>query len=142
MVIILKLSNIFRRIAKNLNDFAKWIDYKSYDLSFYKFTDCFETIHVLSQYIKPRILCDIGAHTGDWTYIMHKVNPQLKHVVLFEPQKKLHKSLNCILLPGVQKVIYPFALGDKEESNIIKGGTASASILHATSNQDYFFQEV
>ena len=82
---------------------------------------------------------DIGANLGDWTYILHQINPNLKHVVMFEPQQKLQDKLRNMHLPGVEKIVYPYGLGENEEQIAIQGGTASASILKATDLQHYYF---
>lgn len=89
--------------------------------------------------IQPHTLCDIGAHAGHWTHVMARLNPDLRHVALFEPQSAFRGELASLEVPGVEKVIYPFALGRKSGTARIKGGTASASLLDAAAAQDRYF---
>jgi len=100
--------------------------------------DCIETVSVLLKLHKPIRICDIGASKGYWTYVLHKLNPRLRHAVLVEPQQKLYKDLEKISLGNVQKVIYSCGLGDKKGTGFIKGGTPSASFLDPSNQLKYF----
>src|SRR3990170_5825891 len=75
--------------------------------------DCFETVSVLLKLYKPFSVCDVGANKGYWTYVLHKLNPRLRHAVLIEPQQKLYNDLVKIPLGNVGKVIYSCGLGEK-----------------------------
>lgn len=104
-----------------------------------RYRDCFVTVSRLLDFLKPQTLCDIGAHAGHWTYVMGRLNPELRHVTMFEPQAAFRRELVSLELPGVEKVVYPFALGAKPGTATIKGGTASASLLDAAATQDSYF---
>lgn len=101
--------------------------------------DCIDTVSVLLKLHKPVNLCDVGAYKGYWTYVLHRLNPKLKHAVLIEPQKELYKDLVKIPLGDVHKVIYSCGLGDKKGFAFIKGGSPSASFLNASINQFKYF---
>lgn len=103
-----------------------------------KYKDCFETITTLLEIYQPKYLCDIGANKGNWTYVMNQMNPHLKHVVCFEPQKEPFKNLENLTLPGVEKVLYNCGLGEQEDMLTIQGGTASASFLNPSLQNNYF----
>lgn len=133
------LSETIRKLSQKLYTLSKKIEYFHLDSKIVIYRDCFETVDVLIKLFQPQYLCDIGANCGKWAYVLHKTNPSLKHIVFFEPQKKLEQTLNELSLPGVSKVIYSCALGDKEETLTIKGGTSSASFLNSTEVQDFYF---
>ncbi len=115
------------------------LEFNQCNSDIFLYQDCFETIRVLTKFIKPKYLCDIGAHNGSWTYVMSQMNRELKHAVLFEPQTKCVQRLNDMVLPGVRKDIYPCGLGSEEALSAIKGGTASASFLDASQLQCRYF---
>lgn len=103
------------------------------------YTDCYVTISKFLKYHKPIILYDIGANEGTWSYVMYKLNPDIKNIIFFEPQKKYCNILKKnSFLPDVDKTIYNIALGDENKITQIKGGSASASILN-TKEQNNFF---
>lgn len=135
------LGKAFLNFRQWLNTYGEKIDYRNYDPSIFKYRDSFETVRVLIQFIKPKYLCDIGAYTGKWSFVMHQMNPGLEHVVLFEPQRKFREELRALPLGNVQKVIYECGLGDEEKSLTIKGGTSSASILDVAPAQTQFFPD-
>jgi FkbM family methyltransferase len=131
--------DLIKKTSRRLLFFSRTMEYLNTDKQVFQYRDCFETIDVLIKLIKPQYLCDIGSNTGKWAYTLHQLNPELKHVVFFEPQSKLQEQLHSLSLPGVSKVIYPYGLGDKREKLFIKGGTPSASFLEATKLQsDYY----
>lgn len=133
------LGGTFTYFYNWLNAFVEKRAYKDFDQSIFKYRDCFETVRVLTQFIKPKYLCDIGAYTGKWSYVMHKMNPELEHAVLFEPQKKFQEELRSLTLGDVKKIIYTCGLGDKEDLLSINGGTSSASILGGAALQTHYF---
>jgi len=122
-----------------LNALAKQRQYRDIDPEALKYTDCFETVNVVTKFIKPKYLCDIGGYKGKWTYVMHKMDPELEHVVIFEPQKKFHRELEELDLGRVEKVIYKCGLGDRKGTLEIQGGTASASVLSTAELQTHYF---
>jgi FkbM family methyltransferase len=102
-------------------------------------SDCYITITKFLKYHKPITMYDIGANSGEWSRVMCKLNRDIKTVVFFEPQKKYCKILEEEnFLPNINKIIYNFALGDKNTTTEIKGGTASASILDAKDQNTFF----
>jgi len=104
-----------------------------------RLSDCYITINKFLKHHKPIILYDIGANKGEWSYVMWKLNPNIKTIILFEPQNKYFSELEeNNFLPNINKKVYNVALGDQNQVSEIKGGTASASILD-TSEQDIFF---
>lgn len=125
--------------GRKLFSLANRLEYRKCHPRVFSYNDCFETIRILNSFIKAEYLLDIGANAGNWTYVLHQVNPLLKHAVMFEPQKKYYDKLRTVDLPGVEKIVYPYGLGDHEDQAVIQGGTASASILNATDVQDYYF---
>jgi len=125
-----------RGLARRLISVADKMEFKYYNPLP---VDCFETIKSFLTFYKPKYLCDIGANTGAWTYVMKQLNSELTHVALFEPQAKLYNTLNSLELPGVRKIVYNCGLGNNEEKLLIKGGTPSASCLDASCIQTSYF---
>ena len=105
----------------------------------FKYTDCLATVQAINKLHKTTRLCDIGAHKGDWSFVMQQLNPHLESVVMFEPQAKLIAYLQSRQLGGVKKHIYQCALGDSEQQLMLKGGTASASLCEIANNQHHYF---
>jgi FkbM family methyltransferase len=132
----MSISRIMRGLARRVHYLPEKIRYR-YFRSHH--IDCFETICVLLKYCKPVYLCDIGANNGHWSSVMRRVNPDLKHVVMFEPQKKYLDHLNELKLDGVTKKLFNCGLGSSEETKLILGGGASASLFEASSNQLNYF---
>jgi FkbM family methyltransferase len=66
------------------------------------------------------------------------MNPNLRHVVLFEPQAKYQRQLCELSLPGVDKILYQCGLGERRQTLAIRGGTASASFLDSDQQSDIF----
>jgi FkbM family methyltransferase len=116
-----------------------WADRMTTDKEISKYSDCFTTIKTINKFFKTTRLCDIGAHMGDWSFVMHRLNPQLESVVMFEPQAKLISHLHAPRLDGLTKKVYQCALSNEEDQQILKGGTASASLFEASNNQNHFF---
>lgn len=119
-----------------------WVDKKQFgnvDPDVFKFIDCLTTVQTINKYHQTIRLCDIGAHRGDWSFVMHQLNPFLKDVVLFEPQAQLIPDLLALALPNVKKHIFQYALGDREQQLTLAGGTASASLFETAYNQHYYF---
>ena len=133
------ISKKIEKISQKLFTLSKRIEYFGLNSKIFKYRDCFETVDVLLKLYKPEYLCDIGANSGKWAYVLHQMNPNLKHIVFFEPQRKFYQELQDISFPGVSKVIYPYGLGEKEESLTIEGGTSSASFLKGTETQNFYF---
>lgn len=111
------------------------------DKEIFRYSDCFATVQIINKFYKATRLCDIGAHKGHWSFVMHQLNPELESVVMFEPQKKLMVNLQEYQLLGVKKKIYQCALGDKEHQLSLKGGTASASLYNTANNQNHYFPD-
>lgn len=109
------------------------------DEEIFKYVDCLATVEAINKFFKATRLCDIGAHKGHWSFVMHQLNPQLESVVMFEPQTKLISHLKSRKLDGVKKVIYQCALGDREQQLTLMGGTASASLYETANNQRQYF---
>jgi FkbM family methyltransferase len=107
------------------------------DVSRYK--DCFVTIDSLLNLHQPEILCDIGANSGSWTYVVSQLDTKLKEVTLFEPQEKYFRQLEKMPMKQIKKNLFNFGLGNKNEKLFITGGTASASFLAANDNQNRYF---
>jgi FkbM family methyltransferase len=107
----------------------------------FEFIDCLDTVQTINKFYKAKRLCDIGAHKGHWSFVMHQLNPGLESVVMFEPQSRLIANLHDCKLNGVKKHIYQCALGDEEQMLILKGGTASASLFDTSENQNYYFPD-
>ena len=101
---VMFLGRLFAHLCNRMNSFAEKMAYRKLNLSPIKDRDCFETVRVLTQIVKPKYLCDIGGYIGKWSYAMHKMNPELEHVVFFEPQKKFYEELEALDLGNVEKV--------------------------------------
>jgi FkbM family methyltransferase len=106
-----------------------------------EYRDCFETVRALNAFIRPKYLCDIGGNDGHWSLTMQRMNPDLEHVVFFEPQSEQCERLRALSLGNVEKVVYECGLGSEEGRQSIMGGTASASFLEASSAQSDYFPE-
>ena len=133
---------IYKIINSVIYRLERWVDIRQAgkaDKEIFKYTDCLATARAINKYHPPIRLCDIGANTGHWSYVMHQLNPQLVDVVMFEPQAKLIPGLLELTLPGVGKHIYQCALGDSKQMLTLAGGTASASLFEAGNNQHHFF---
>ncbi len=109
------------------------------DKEIFKYSDCLATVQTINKFHKTTRLCDIGAHKGHWSFVMHQLNPHLESVMMFEPQAKLIADLQNRQLGGVKKHIYQYALGDREHQLMLKGGTASASLYEIANNQHHYF---
>jgi len=133
------LNRTLKALANRLVSTSEKIEFSGCNSKIFTYRDCFETVRALTEFVKPESLCDIGANAGDWSYVMHQMSPNLKHVVFFEPQKKMQDKLNSLELAGVEKVIYPYGLGEEERHLTIKGGTASASFLDVGPTQLHYF---
>lgn len=103
--------------------------------------DCFETVRELLRFYQPRTLFDIGANDGTWFSMVRHLCPSLAQVVAFEPQAQFHERLRGLTRPDFDVLLYGCALGDRAGSGVIKGGTASASLLAADRPQTHFFPE-
>lgn len=126
-------------LSSKLNSLSEKLEFRKCDPKVFIYRDCFETVRSLLEFIRPEYLCDIGANAGNWSYVMHQLNPELKQVVFFEPQKKYYERLKALSLGDAKKIIYNCGLGNKEELLLIKGGTASASLFEVNNNQDHYF---
>jgi FkbM family methyltransferase len=129
------INGITRRIDK-------WVERKQLgkvNVEVFDYVDCLESVMKINRYYECSNLCDIGASKGRWSFVMSQLNPNLKKVVLIEPQADLQKELESLNLPNIEKYIYQCAVGDKEQSLELRGGTASASLFEIGSNQHYYF---
>jgi FkbM family methyltransferase len=135
----MNIVSLLKFASRSFSNFAERLEFREANSDIFVYRDCLETIRVLTEFIKPEYLCDIGAHSGDWTYVMSQINRELRHAVLVEPQSKCVNKLNALHMPGIQKVIYGCGLGEKNEMMTIKGGTASASFLEAAPSQTSYF---
>lgn len=138
---LIKLHELIGGVSRRLALLARKIEYASVDKTALKYTDCFETVKVLTQFIKPKSLCDIGANRGQWAYVLQQLSPRLEHVVFFEPQAKLKNILEDLPLGSVNKSICQCALGDNDGDHKLTGGTPSASLLSASEIQHNYFPE-
>ena len=129
---------LFNRLSIECKRIAKKLEYSRCDKKIFQYTDCFETIDSLIKLTKPKYLCDIGANNGIWAYVLQQMNPNLEHIVFFEPQTQYQEKLNKLSLSNVTKIIYSCGLGNQKEQRSIKGGTASASFFEAEQQTEYF----
>jgi FkbM family methyltransferase len=132
------LSKAINYLAYKMKELSGRLKYYNLGKELFSHRDCLETIDEVLKHIKPKYLCDIGANAGYWSLILHKLCPDLQHVVMFEPQSEMARKLEELNLKDVKKVIYKCAVGEKEGRVEIKGGTPSASILSATEQKKYF----
>lgn len=120
----------------------QWVDKRQAgitDNEIFQYSDCLATVQAINKYFKATRLCDIGAHKGHWSFVMHRLNPDLQSVVMFEPQAKLIGNLQSRKLDIFKTKIYQCALGEKESQLTLKGGTASASLYESANNQHHYF---
>ena len=120
----------------------RWVDKRclgKIDPEVFRFVDCLATVKTVNKFYKAKRLCDIGAHKGYWSFVMHQLNPGLENVVMFEPQARLISNLEDRQLNGVKKRIFQCALGEHEQELMLKGGTASASLFDTAENQHHYF---
>jgi FkbM family methyltransferase len=128
----LKLTDIFRSGLKLPAAPLRLRDNGSY-------SDCTQTIDVLLRHHAPSVLFDIGAHNGDWSRIVIESLGYDIYIAMFEPQKKHFKNLESIFAGQKNKFLYNVALGTIAGQGVIKGGGASASLLHASDLQNSTF---
>lgn len=133
--------SMLKRIANLLNILSEKYQYRLCNSDIFLYRDCFETVRELLKFIKPINVCDIGAHTGNWSFVMRALNPALRHLVIFEPQRKYHKKLEEMSFDGVEKRVYGCGVSDKEGALVVKGGTSSASFLDAAISQTVYFPQ-
>ncbi|MBW4496550.1 MAG: FkbM family methyltransferase [Oscillatoria princeps RMCB-10] len=133
------IPELLKTISVKLRNLSIKSEFYYADPAIFGEPSCFETIYALTRLYKPQYLLDIGAHSGRWAYSLHQLNPELKHVVFFEPQTCLQKKLQSLSLPGVSKAIYKCGLGEREEVLTLKGGSPSASFLDASEIQNQCF---
>jgi len=133
------LSRACHAVAVRLENASRRLEPGSGGARVRRYRDCVDTVSALLRFHRPRHVCDVGANAGHWTYVLGQLDPDLRQAVLFEPQTQYRDQLASLDLPGVEKVIYPFALGAKAGSATLKGGTPSASLLDAERTQDTYF---
>jgi FkbM family methyltransferase len=133
-----KAIKLFNRLSLECERISKKLEYSGCDENIFQYTDCFVTIDTLIKLTKPKYLCDIGANNGLWAYVLQQMNPNLEHIVFFEPQTQYQEKLQKLSFPNITKVIYPCGLGDQKEELAIKGGTASASFFDVEQQTEYF----
>ncbi len=103
-----------------------------------QYIDCYETVKVFVKYHKPVFLCDIGASNGSWSYTLSLLDPELRHVVSFEPRRDAFNELRKRNIPGVKNVCFPYGLSTKRSKILLRGGTTSASFLPEKEQQNIF----
>jgi len=129
---------IFRFFLRRIKYYYDRVEFKNCKNDVFGYTDCFETVKGLIKFITPKIVCDIGANKGQWSYVLSQV-VDLKHVVLFEPQHDLHLLLKDLDLGDAERCIFQCALGENQGEMKLYGGSPSASLLTASKTQhDYF----
>jgi FkbM family methyltransferase len=126
------------RVVRKLNSLVESI---SYPTDVLRFRDCFETVRSVLKYIQPGIIFDIGAHKGDWTFVLARLCSGLARSVMFEPHPLFLPFLDRLAIPGVTKSIMPFGLGSSDQEIDIHSDTASASFLNALGAQNAFFPD-
>jgi len=104
-----------------------------------QFRDCMETVRAMLALYRPTHLLDIGAHVGNWTWVLRELHPALASAVMIEPQAKRQATLQSLELPGVRKTVLHCALGAAAGASTLTGGTASASLLRPAREQTEFF---
>lgn len=129
---------LLRLISRRAAFFADKVRYFRCNSDIFQYSDCLETVKVLTKYIYPKIVWDIGANKGQWSYVLSQI-VDLEQAVLFEPQSGLHRKLEGLDLGGTQKSIFKCALGESQGEMKLSGGSPSASLLDASSNQHEFF---
>jgi len=133
------VSKIANSLAYRLKQWAGRRQINGVNEEVFQYTDCLVTVQTINKFFKATRLCDIGAHKGHWSFVMHQLNAQLQSVVMFEPQAKFISLLQERQLGGVKKKIYQCALGDREQRVTLMGGTASASLYETGNNQHHYF---
>ncbi|MHB1349605.1 MAG: FkbM family methyltransferase [Desulfobulbaceae bacterium] len=131
-------TRLFRYFSRKSVHIADRIEFQHSNNEIFRYMDCFTTIKTLRKFLDPKILCDIGAYKGYWSYVLNQIVP-LEQVVLFEPQRDFQSTLEELDLGDAKKYIFHCALGENQGKMKLTGGTHSASILTASKNQfDYF----
>lgn len=133
------LIRIINSISYRLKILAERLLIGKVDKEIFNYSDCLTTVRKINSYYKASRLCDIGAYKGNWSFVMHQLNPDLESIVMFEPQELLIESLRKQKLKNVEKNIYHCALGNKNGQLTLKGGTSSASLYESSNNQNYYF---
>jgi FkbM family methyltransferase len=129
---------LFRFLSRKFNLFSERIEFRNCKADIFRYIDCFETVKVVTKYINPKIVCDIGANKGQWSYVLSQI-VDLEQVVLFEPQSDLQDTLEDLDLGDAEKCIFQCALGEDQGKMKLSGGSPSASLLNASRAQhDYF----
>ena len=133
--------NLIYKIANSIAwRLKRWADIKMADANeASRYTDCFATVQVVNKFYRAKRLCDIGANSGQWSYVMGQLNSELEDVVMFEPQAKMIPQLNDLVLPCADRHIYQCALGDSDQKLMLSGGSPSASLFEAGDNQLNYF---
>lgn len=101
--------------------------------------DSVTTLVALKQYINIQNLCDIGAHDGEWSRIACIINPSIKSIALFEPQKEFFKILINQKYQGANIKYFNIGIGNTNRILKLYGGTASASLFIPSEFQKKLF---
>ena len=129
---------LFKFFLRKIQHYSDRVEFRNCKTDIFRYTDCFETVKVLTKYIAPEVVCDIGANKGQWSYVLSQI-VDLEQVVLFEPQSALQGTLTSLDLGGAKKCIFQCALGRNQGEMKLSGGSPSASLLDANKTQhDYF----
>ncbi len=136
-----------KRVSRRLRDAAsRWLQHWSERVAgpranpkLMQFRDCMETVQALLALYRPTHVLDIGAHLGNWTWVLRELHPGLESAVLIEPQAKRQAALQSLTLPGVRKTVFHCALGAAAGASTLTGGTASASLLRPAREQSEHF---
>jgi len=136
--------NILNKVSRKAGSLSRLLNISLEERKASRYTDCYLTVKKLLRHHRPRIIYDIGANSGIWSSVLAAVDPKLEEDVLFEPQKKYASMLRKEgFLPHIKKDIFEVALGDKEASAEIKGGTACASFMDTNlENKDSFPMDI
>jgi FkbM family methyltransferase len=130
---------LLNKINRKITYLAEIIEIGIKNRKVLKQIDCYMTIKKFLKYHKPVVLYDIGANSGAWSYVMYKLNPNIKSITFFEPQKKYYDVIKKNdFLTSVEKRFFNIALGSENKITKIKGGTASASILDVKEQNNFF----
>lgn len=85
------------------------------------------------------VILDVGANVGAWASAMIKTLPNIKRIILLEPQAECQRTLKQLASSGAE--ILPIGLGDKNETRtMFKGEVNTVSSLH--SNQRDVFNDI
>lgn len=131
--------NLYKNLSIQLDNFHKRQRLGNNYYKVAKYSDCLDTILRLLEHCRPKVLYDIGASEGNWSYVMSVLNPHMNYVAMFEPQIYAYKKLISRNIKDVDKQVFNVCLGEKYSLGYIKGATASASLLKSSKEQEVYF---